>query len=432
MVGTFILRLGLLGLLIGLPSLAAERALVDRLLDLARSQPDPSSFRSELAAAMGEEAIKDATAVVSNGPDFIWALEADAQPTLYVDDEPVPAAMRRIGTTNTWFHAGQLPTGTAYKFHYQVNGSVVGGANDIPAYTSDSYQKPGVPQGKLSEKQVHVSKIYEGMETNYWVYVPAQYDPSTPAALMVWQDGERFIGRNTEEVCRLCPSLYRVHEVTDNLIHQKKIPVMIHLFISPGTLNGESMRSIQYDSVTDRYPRFLLEEILPEVYAKYNIRRDAYSHAVQGQSSGGICAFNAAWHRPDQFSRVASHIGTFVPLALRRGEPEAGHLYPTWVRREPKKNIRVWISDNSEDNENRGGSWPLQNIQMANSLKLSGYDFRFEFGGGTHHAALWASKLPEALAWLWRDYDPSKTEQTFEQDPKEKELPVFRVKLYNR
>jgi enterochelin esterase family protein len=175
-----------------------------------------------------------------------------------------------------------------------------------------------------------------------------------------------------------------------------------------------------------------LDEILPELYAKYNIRRDAYSRAIQGQSSGGICAFNAGWRHPEEFSRVATHIGTFVPLALRNGEPEAGHLYPHWVRLEDKKNLRVWISDNSEDNENRGGSWPLQNIQMANSLKLRDYDFRFEFGGGTHHAALWASKLPEALTWLWRDYDPAKTEQIYEQDPAEKEKPVFRVKLANR
>jgi len=431
-VGTSILRLGLLGLVVGLPSLAADKVLVDRLLELARSQPNSSSFRSELIAAMGEESIKNATAIVGHGPRFIWALESEAQPALYVNDETIRETMRRIGTTNTWFHEGRLQTGIAHKFHYVVNGTVVGGANDIPAYTPDSYEQPGVPQGKLSEKQVHVSKVYEGMETNFWVYVPAQYDPSTPAAFMVWQDGERFSGRNTEEVCRLCPSLYRVQEVTDNLIHQKKIPVMIHLFVSPGMRNGESLRSIQYDSVTDRYSRFLLEEILPEIHAEYNVRRDAYSRAIQGQSSGGICAFNVTWHRPDQFSRVASHIGTFVPLALRRGEPEAGHLYPTWVRMNARKNIRVWISDNSDDNESRGGSWPLQNIQMANSLKLAGYDFRFEFGGGTHHAALWAAKLPEALTWLWRDYDQNKTGQIFEQDPKEKELPVFRVKVYNR
>lgn len=428
----FFARFTLLGLMIGLTCLAAERTVVDRLLELSRLQPNSTVLGEALTAAMGEESIENASGIVGHGPDFVWAMKSDASPELYVDDEPVDRDMRRIGDTDTWFYVGRLKTGMAHKFHYVVDGKVVGGASDIPAYEPESYQQPGVPQGKLSERQVHVSEIYEGMESNYWIYVPEQYNPAIPAALMVWQDGERFTGRNTEEVCRLCPSLYRVQEVTDNLIHQKRIPVMIHLFISPGMKDGDRLRSIEYDSVTDRYSRFLVDEILPEVYAKYNIRRDAYSHAIQGQSSGGICAFNVAWHRPDQFSRVATHIGTFVALALRRGEAHAGHEYPTWVRMEPKKNVRVWISDNSEDNEGRAGSWPLQNIQMANSLKLAGYDFRFTLGIGTHHAASWAAKMPEALTWLWRDYDPSKTEQTFEQDAEEAALPVFRVKLYNR
>jgi enterochelin esterase-like enzyme len=315
------LRLALLALAAILPSYATERAVIDRLTELARSHPNSAAFRSELIAALGEENVQKATAIVGNGSNFVWALEAAAQPKLYVD------------------------------------GKMVGGANDIPAYTPDSYQKPDAPRGTMTEKQTHVSKIFEGMETNYWVYVPAQYDASKAAALMVWQDGERFSGRNTEDNCNLCPSLYRVQEVTDNLIHQGKMPVMIHLFISPGMKDGKAMRSIEYDSVSDKYPRFLLDEILPELYAKYNIRRDAYSRAIQGQSSGGICAFNAGWRHPEEFSRVATHIGTFVPLALRNGEPEAGHLFPHWVRLEDKKNLRVWISDNSNDNEGRGGSW---------------------------------------------------------------------------
>jgi enterochelin esterase-like enzyme len=429
---TSFLRLVLLGLVASISLLATERAVIDRLIELASSQPNSAAFRSELLSVMGEEKLQTATAIVGNGPDFIWALESEAQPRLYVDDRPMAGKMRRIKSTSTWFFVGTLKTGTAHEFHYLVDGRVVGGANDIPAYTPDSYQKPDVPQGKMTDKQVHVSKIFDGMETDYWVYVPAQYDPSIPAALMVWQDGVRFSGRNTEDGCNLCPSLYRVQEVTDNLIHDGKIPVIIHLFISPGTIGDKAMRSIEYDSVSDRYPRFLLDEILPELYAKYNIRRDAYSRAIQGQSSGGICAFNAGWHHPEEFSRIATHIGTFVPLALRNGEPEGGHLYPHWVRRDEKKNLRVWISDNSNDHENAIGSWPLQNIQMANSLKLRDYDFRFEFGGGTHHAALWASMLPEALTWLWRDYDPTKTEQIYEQDPAEKEKPVFRVTLSNR
>ena len=408
-----------------------ERSVIDHLLQLARMQPPSESLPAELIAVMGRENIRKGTAIVGNGPDFVWAIESADPPVLYVNDEKYASMQRLPG--NLWFHAGRLATGNAYKFHYVIHGAVVGGALNIPAYTPDSYAQPGVPQGKLSEKMVHVStKIYPAMRTNYWVYLPAQYDPAQPAALMIWQDGERLGGRNNEEVCILCPGLVRILEVTDNLSFQKKIPVMAHLFVQAGTLDGHSMRSIEYDSVTDKYPRFLIEELLPEVYAKYNIRRDGYSHAIQGQSSGGICAFNAGWHFPDQFSRIATQHGTFTAVAFRNHEPEAAHVYPTWVRREARKNLRVWVSDGSEDYENEWGSWPTQNLQLANSLKFRGYDFRYYLGNGNHHAAIWAAKLPEAMVWLWRDYDPAKTSQVYEQDPDEKKKPFFRIKSLNR
>ncbi len=326
----------------------------------------------------------------------------------------------------------QLRVGTSHRFHYLVNGAKFGGSYDVPAYTPDSYARPGVPQGKISEKLVHTSKLYGGMETNYWIYVPAQYNPAVPAALMVWQDGERYMTRNVEESCRLCPSLYRLQEVTDNLIHDKKIPVMIHVFVSPGTLNGKPLRSILYDTVSDKYGQFLLEELLPEVYAKYNIRKDAYSRAIQGQSSGGIAAFTVAFNHPESFSRVYTVVGSFTALQWKPGELDGGNIYPFKVRREPKRNLRVWMNDGSEDQEANSGSWPLQNIQLANSLKLKGYDFHFSFGGGSHHAALAVSELPQCLTWLWRDYDPARTEQVFEQSAEEQSKPPFRVRIYNR
>ena len=94
--------------------------------------------------------------------------------------------------------------------------------------------------------------------------------------------------------------------------------------------------------------------------------------------------------------------------------------------------MRVWLSDGSEDLENRFGSWPLQNIQMANSLKMEGYDFHFHFLNNTHNGAEGNSEMPTALTWLWRDYDPAKTEQQFTPDPAEKDKPYFRVKIYSR
>jgi enterochelin esterase family protein len=410
---------------------ALDRAAMDDLLAMARTRPDSAEFSAALVKHLGAGPIKSGDAYNSNGGDFIWAVESASEPTIVIDDQPA-GPMRRIARSTLWFHVGQLRVGTGHRFHYVVSGKRYGGSFDVPAYTPDSYARPGVPQGRLSEKLVHRSSLYEGMESNYWIYVPAQYDPKVPAALMVWQDGERYITRNQEEICRLCPSLYRLQEVTDNLIHDKKVPVMIHVFVSPGTLNGKSLRATQYDTVSDKYARFLREEILAEVYAKYNIRKDAYSRAIQGQSSGGIAAFNVAWNHPEEFSRVYTVVGSFVAIGWRPGEIDGGNVYPFKVRREPKRNLRVWLNDGSEDQETPPGSWPLQNIQLANSLKLRGYDFHFSFGGGSHHAAHAASELPACLTWLWRDYDPAKTEQTYEQTEEEKAKPPFRVRIYNR
>jgi len=429
--------LAVIGLMFGVMVLwpvdshAMERALMDRLLALAKSKPNSPEFRDALVKQLTSDAVKKGEAFDSNGPDFIWAVETAGQPSIVVDEKPA-GPMRRIAGSNVWFFVSQLKVGTGHRFHYVIGGARFGGSFDMPAYTPNSYARPGVPQGHITEKLVHTSKLYEGMQSDYWVYVPAQYDPAVPAALMVWQDGERYITRNVEEACRLCPSMYRLQEVTDNLIFEKKIPVMIHVFVSPGSVNGRSLRSILYDTVSDKYGQFLLDELLPEVYAKYNIRKDAYSRAIQGQSSGGIAAFTVAYNRPEQFSRVYTVVGSFTALQWKPGELDGGNIYPFKVRREPKRNIRVWMSDGSEDQEAGSGSWPLQNIQLANSLKLKEYDFHFSFGGNTHNASHAASQLPECLTWLWRDYDPAKSEQTFEQSAEEKALPPFRVRIYNR
>ncbi len=371
---------------------------------------------------MPDADIKKGTAVVSEGPDFLWAVEAEKQPILFVDDQRV-GPLKRASKGDLWTYSGKLQTGTSHAFYYMIDGKRFGGLTDFHAYGSDSYLQPGVPKGKLSEKMVHTSKIYPGMKSDYWVYTPAQYDPGTPAALMVWNDGYQLVERN---------GVTRAQNVFDNLTYQKKLPVIVHVLISPGMVGEKAMRSIEYDVVSDQYDRFLNEELLPEVYAKYNIRRDAYSHAIAGNSSGGICSFNAAWWHPDLFSRVLSRIGTFTSIQWKPGVMDGGNIFPFAVRKQPKRNIRVWLQDGSEDMENQQGSWPLQNIQMANALKIRDYDFHFVFGNGTHNHAQGESELPEEMQWLWRDYDPAKTEQIFEMEPAEKAKPVFRVKIYNR
>lgn len=378
------------------------------------------------------EDVKKGVAVLGIGPDFLWAFESEKRPTLLIDGQAAPA-MKRQNAKAPWTYAGKLKTGTSHSFYYMVDGKKAGGLTDVAAFEPDSYTQPGVPQGKLSEKRTFTSKIYEGMVSAYWVHVPAQYNPATPAALMIWQDGHYHIERDGPaqvDISGQPPS--RIQNVIDNLTNRKEILVAIYVLIDPGTIGTRAMRSIEYDTVSDVYPTFLRDEVLPEIYSQYNIRKDGCSHAIAGNSSGGICAFNAAWYMPELFSRGIMRVPSFTALQWKPGQQDDGNIYPFRVRREPKKNIRVWSQEGAEDMEAGSGSWPLQNLEMANSLKIKGYDFHFSFGTGTHNHAQNNSEMPDSLKWLWRDYDPAKTEQTFEVDASEKAKPVFRVHVYNR
>lgn len=397
----------------------AQKLPIDQLIDLAKK--NGPGLEQALRDTLSDPFIERGAAVAGVGAEFVWAVTAEHEPHLQIDLlEPVVA--KKAGSL--WFYQGQLKTGTSHKYVWIVDGKPAGGRNDIAAFTRDSYPQPNAPQGKLTGPLVHESKIYPGMKSNYWYYTPAQWNGATPLAVQIWGDGQMYVQRMTN---------YRVLEVLDNLTAQKKIPLMVNIFIQPGMVEQKALRSIEYDSVNDTYVRFLLEEILPEIGKSVKLRDGGYSRAMVGESSGGICAFNAAWFKPGEISRVLSWIGSFAALQPSTAEPVGGAAYPIMVRREPKRNIRVWMQDGAEDQENpRAGSWPLANIALANSLKLKGYDYHFSFGVGTHSQAQGAAELPESLIWLWRDYDPTKTSQEFTPDPAEKDKPVWRVVTLNR
>lgn len=334
--------------------------------------------------------------------------------------------MEKIPGTPFWMRLVKMRVGVTHAYQFYADGKAATARTDVAGYNPDSYPKPGVPKGKLSEKHTIVSKIYDGMKADYWIYASPGVDPNVPAPLMVWQDGQGLIAGDLSRM--------RLFTVTENLVAQKLIPPMVHVMIAPGfSPVGKPMRSIEYDTVSDRYDRFLLEEVLPEVEKVYKLRPDGYSRAIGGESSGGICSLNAAWFMPDKFSRVHSAIGSYTSIQWHPEEKlDGGNLYPFMVRKQPKRNIRIWMSDGMDDLENTHGSWPLQNIQLANSLKMREYDFHFRFGLATHDAAQVAIDLPESLAWLWRGYDPNKTSQEFTMDPAEKDKPYYRVTISNR
>jgi sugar lactone lactonase YvrE/enterochelin esterase-like enzyme len=258
----------------------------------------------------------------------------------------------------------------------------------------DSQRQPGVPAGAVT-KSTWTSKVYPGAVRDYWVYVPAQYKPAEPAAVMIFQDGAGMVSETGR---------FRVPIVFDNLIHKKEMPVTIGIFVNPGVLPARAgnqqaryNRSYEYDALGDRYARFLIEEILPEVAKRYTLTSDPNLRALAGSSSGGIAAFNAAWNRPDQFRRVLSFIGSYVNL---RG----AQILPSLIRKMEPKPLRVFLQDGNRDQNIYSGNWWIANQDMASALQYAGYETTFVTGTEGHNAVHGSAILPDALRWLWKGY----------------------------
>jgi len=258
----------------------------------------------------------------------------------------------------------------------------------------DSQRVDNVPKGTLTKMPTWKSNIFPDTERDWWIYVPAQYDPKKPACVMVFQDGGGFVGDTGS---------YRAPIVFDNLIHKGEMPVTIGIFVNPGNVpgsdagkKGRSNRSFEYDTPSNQFVTFLEKEIFPEVEKSYNLRKDPAGRAICGNSSGGICAFTAAWERPDMFGKVLSHIGSFTNI---RG----GDVYPGTIRKTERKPIKVLLQDGSNDLDNLHGHWPLANLSMAAALKYMKYDYRLEYGDGGHNGKHGGAIFPDSLRWLWSD-----------------------------
>ncbi|MGO9113565.1 MAG: alpha/beta hydrolase [Thermoguttaceae bacterium] len=281
--------------------------------------------------------------------------------------------------------------------------------DDVYLLGPDSQPRDGVPKGKVTEPKTIQSNAFPGTSHMYTVYVPAQYDSARPACLMIFQDGHAFADLKGD---------FRIPIVFDNLIYRREMPVTIAVFINPGHRPGQpdfnksnwdanSNRPEEYNTLDDRYAHVIIDELLPELKKSYSITDDPGGRGLAGASSGAIAAFTVAWHRPDQFGKVVSTIGSFTNL---RG----GHVYPDLIRKADRKPIRIFLQDGVNDNrgQRRGGGgynakndWHAQNIKMVAALTEKGYDVNYTWGIGTHSNKQGGAIMPEMLRWLWRDYE---------------------------
>ncbi|MGH7293841.1 MAG: alpha/beta hydrolase [Polyangiaceae bacterium] len=266
----------------------------------------------------------------------------------------------------------------------------------------------GVPRGMVTHFTMDAanSKIYPGTFTrDVWVYIPMQYVDGTEIALMVVQDGNQFMTQITAAL--------------DTLIAAKSLPQMVGIFV--GTTQ-DSERSVEYDTVSDAYTRFVESEVLPLVpanpdiqatYKNLDVTTNPDGRASFGGSSGGAAAFTMGWFHPELYHRIVTYSGSFVDL-----QPTAAYPHGAWVDPEhlvagsPAEPLRVTLEVGSGDlnldtisGDDMHG-WVDANEGMATALKAQGYHYRFVYGIGAGHEdpGVIGQTLPDTLRWVWKGY----------------------------
>jgi gluconolactonase len=247
------------------------------------------------------------------------------------------------------------------------------------------------PQGVVKQLSYSASRIFPGTVHDVSVFIPAQYDGSKPACVYLKMDGNNPKGER----------------LLEGLIAGGFMPVTVGVFVKPGVLPapygtkplGRPNRIFEYDSLGDSNARFFIEELLPFVAKELNLNLSTSGNdrCIAGGSSGGIAAFNAAWERPDAFSRVYAVSPSFV------AELAGCHELSTLVYKTEAKPIRVYLTTGTHDVENFAGDHFLSDQEMAKALKFSGYDYMFRMIEGGHGAGA-VECAAEALAFLWKDW----------------------------
>lgn len=288
-----------------------------------------------------------------------------------------------------------LPTSPAMDRYYQLG--------------PDSRPQPGVPHGHFVGPIYLPSKVFPGYQHTYSVYVPAQYDPAVPAALIVFNDGQAMMA---------VPGDVQAQYVLDNLIYRREIPVMIGVFINPARRPDQpeptphnwgdhtTLRADEYNPPNDRYARVIVDELMPAIRKDYNLSPDPGQHAIMGSSSGGCAAFGVAWFRPNEFRKVITLVGSFTDI---RGE----YIYPELVAASPRKPIRIFLQDGRNDHRSTDPKWDwfYQNVRLMRALQAKGYDVNYAWGINHHGQKMGGMIFPGMMRWIWRDQpvstDPS-------------------------
>lgn len=290
-------------------------------------------------------------------------------------------------------------------------------------------RREGTPRGKIVGRVMEDSAFYPGVKHKYWIYTPAQYDGKTPADLILFLDGqmyfmpvlkERDLRGTMSDLLEAIPAegeivlpegTDHVTDLLDNLIADGKIPPAIAVFLAPGypgpgepvygTSKGVTNRSVEYDTVSDWFARFVAEEFLPMALEGYAIAADPMRHSVAGISSSGIASFATAWYANHLFGNVIAASPSF-------GNIRGGNIWPSVIRTaDERKNLRTCMCVGKYDADIIFGDWILANRDVASALNYRGYDFRLIINEMGHSLTFLKYMIPQALAWFYRGQEVS-------------------------
>jgi enterochelin esterase-like enzyme len=309
---------------------------------------------------------------------------------------------------------GDFVIGPEYKIDPDLTdrGNPKGKAFEFPMRLADSKIFPGNDRTLDPKKPVRT-------ERRIFVYVPAAYKDGVKAPILVTLDG---------------PSrLNLVRNALDNLTISKdadrKLPAFIAIAVENGGNDGKgSERGLEYDTMSDRFARFINDEVLPAVlnnaeikaaYPKLAFTDNPWGKGVMGCSSGGAASLTMGWFRPDLFRRLITYSGTFVDQQDDDAPEEAAFPLGAWeyhssmklIETSERKPLRIFthVSENdlrAKDPEETYHNWVMANQRTAAALKAKGYDYRFIFSRATKHcdAKVFEQTLADTLVWMWRGY----------------------------
>jgi enterochelin esterase-like enzyme len=254
---------------------------------------------------------------------------------------------------------------------------------------------------------------HQTFERQVAVYVPAGYVPNTPAPFIVVQDERSYIPEDAPPGPDGKPrtDLPFLPVMLDNLISEKRIPSIVAVLLAPGP-GGQ--RSIEYDTVSDRYVNFVETEVLPRITRDYQVAftKDPDGRATMGQSSGAAAALTMAWLHPNLYRRVISISGTFVALQRNATAPNgAWDYHQTFIPGSERKPLRLWLHVSENDlgantPAEQMRNWVMANNRMADVLKAKRYPYQFVFSEASGHVerSVQLQTLPEAFEWVWKGY----------------------------